>query len=141
MEQLNNVLPEQVSRLQKEIRKSIDALNSGGCINFAYYFSKKLRELNIDHKVVFTDYDKINFTYKKFAAVSHVLIYVDNIGWIDGEETYTNTSFKKNYVRQLKKIPLVKLNNLRSYKYGWNNWYEKSQDTKLEKLINKHIYA
>ena len=134
-------LSEQVSGLQKEIRKSIDALNSGGCINFAYYFSKKLRELNIDHKVVFTDYDKINFTYKKFVAVSHVLIYIDNIGWIDGEETYTNDSFKKTYARQLKKISLVKLNNLRSYKYGWNVWYERSQNAKLEKLINKHIYA
>ena len=134
-------LSEQVSGLQKEIRKSIDALNCGGCINFAYYFSKKLRELSIDHKVVFTDYDKINFTYKKFVAVSHVLIYIDNIGWIDGEETYTNDSFKKTYVRQLKKIPLVKLNNLGSYKYGWNVWYKRSQNAKLEKLINKHIYA
>lgn len=130
------LLEDQIKKLQNDINKNIDYINNGGCIHFSYFFSKRLRELNIKHKVAFHDYDKISLSYNKFNSVFHVTIYIENIGFIDG-----NVINKKNnytYIRKISNISLIKLNSFRN-DYKWNNTYNTKQNNKLELLINKYI--
>lgn len=131
------LLVDKISTLQSKISKSIYGINFGGCIHFAYYFSKRLKELNIDHKIVFTDYVPINLSYDQFTSVSHVAVYIKNIGYIDGEDIHEDTSFKKQYIRHVK-VSTKKLDAFRNG-YEWNDEYDIFQNSRLEILINKYI--
>lgn len=130
------VLQSQIVKLQERINSNISEINFGGCIHFAYYFSKKLNELNIPHKVFFGNYDSIDLRYEYLDSVNHVMIYIEGIGYIDGKKTLTSSP-NYRYKRCLK-VSEKKLNTMRKT-CDWNNWYETSNNTYLSKLINKFI--
>ena len=73
-------LEEKIHNLQDKISEEICLINCGGCIHFAYYFSRRLKELNIEHKIAFMDDYNIRLEYKNFEPVRHVMVYIPNIG-------------------------------------------------------------
>ncbi len=125
-----------IKNLQKAITENIYYLNCGGCIHFAYFFSKKLRELNIYHKVCFTSDSEIDLSYRGFASVMHVTIYIPGIGYIDGKST--KDKLIEMYNVETDHISLTKLNRLRR-EYEWNHDYDIDQNRKLNNLIKKYI--
>ena len=132
-------MKDKINKLQKKISKEIDCINSGGCIHFAYYFSKRLRELRIEHSVAFRHPSQFDLTYAGYFPSEHVAIYIEGIGYIDGESTVQD--FKEDYyiVRVSRSISLKKLNYFRN-EYEWNDWYDTKQNRKVEQLINKYIH-
>ena len=129
------MLRERIIKMQNDIRFKIDCMNQGGCVHFAYYFSKRLRELGIDHKIAFGCYDKIDLTYNYYIPSAHLMVYIPEIGFIDG----INTSNSINYPRRrVVSMSLTKLDYFRS-ELEWNSCYETKQNSKLEKIINKFI--
>ena len=125
---------ESIKLMQIELKKQIPNLNRGGCIQFAYYFTNKLKELKIPYKVYAFNYDKIGKTYDTFEAVDHIVVYLDGIGFVDGHKIL----HKKNerYKRQIK---LKNLDRLRSSEYCWNTEYPTRLNPKLEEIINTYI--
>ena len=132
-------MKDKINKLQKKISKEIDSINNGGCIHFAYYFSKRLRELGIEHSVAFRHTTQFDLTYARYDPSQHVAIYIEGIGYIDGESTVQD--FKEDYyiVKVSKSISLKKLNYFRN-EYEWNDWYDTKQNRKVEQLINKYIH-
>jgi hypothetical protein len=137
------ITEELVYKMQVDIRKSIHSLNNGGCIHFAYYFSKALKSVNIPHRILLTNQEPIDIRYDYFEPVSHVLVYIPGIGYIDGYELFpTQVSYfdqwsNERYQRHFN-LTNKKLNNLRN-DYQWNRNYSISQNRRLEKIIQKHI--
>lgn len=129
--------------MQKDIKKSIALLNNGGCIHFAYYFSMALKKANIEHKIWLSNEDPIDIRYDYFNPVAHVMVFIPEIGYIDGYNLY---STKKSYSSLWSgekysnhfKLSSVKLDKLRN-NYIWNYCYQKTQNSKLEKIIQKHV--
>ena len=132
-------MEEKINKLQKEILKKIKCINQGGCIHFAYYFSKRLRELGIKHSIVFQHDTYFTLTYKNYIPSHHVVVYIEGIGYIDGESTMQSFEDGMSVVRFSERISLTKLDYFRN-KFEWNFIYDKSQNRKVEKLINKYIY-
>jgi hypothetical protein len=129
----------QIETLQYNIRNRIKYINSGGCIHFAYYFSKRLKELGIAHKVLFTDWCRIDITKHCSDGAAHVMIYLESIGYVDGMKTGWSKNSDERYYRCVN-TTLRKLNMLRN-KQMWNTCYDKSQNRLVEKLINTYIYG
>lgn len=127
-----------INKLQKKISEKIEFINNGGCIHFAYYFSKRLRELGIEHSVAFRHITQFDLTYARYVPSEHVAIYIEGIGYIDGESTVQD--FKENYyiVKVSKRISLKKLDYFRNG-HGWNDLYNTEQNHKVGQLINKYI--
>lgn len=131
-----------IKELQKVINSKIEGLNNGGCIHFAYYFSKRLTELKIPHKIFFTDNAKpIDLRLKQFQAVWHVMIYIKDIGYIDGYKIinrkligFERCRFYKHSNPSNNKLDTFRNNG------EWNYRYDKSQNTKLSSIINNIIY-
>lgn len=138
------ITTEQVFEMQSEILASINHINNGGCIHFAYFFSRALKAAKIPHKVCFFNYDPISLGYLSFESVSHVMIYIPNIGYIDGYHTYkSRKDYFKKYDEQYQKIvniSLVKLNYFRRTK-SWNHTYPTRQNSLLSKIVNKHVQS
>lgn len=131
-----NVLQSQIKKVQDGIYSKVYNINQGGCIHFAYYLSKRLNKLKIPHKVFFGNYSRIDLRYEYFESVSHVMIYIDGIGYIDGTDILVTSPYH-SYKRCVK-VSEKKLNTMRNY-YEWNNWYDLKQNSTVSKLINKYI--
>ena len=131
-------MKDKIAKLQKEIRNKISRINHGGCIHFAYYFSKRLRELGIEHKVVFNNHSPIDLRYDWFDPCYHVCVYVDGIGYIDGLETGSIPWGPTDYIRRAN-VSLKKLDYFRK-ELEWNDLYDTRQNKTVEKLIKKFIY-
>ena len=120
--------------MQSDIRENIEYINNGGCIHFAYFFSKALKDLKIPHTVLFFNPGPIYTTYSTFESVSHVMVKIGRVGIIDGLRTYDSSfSYSKN-----KKELSLSLNRLRK-EYEWNFLYDTKQNRKLNKIIRKYI--
>ena len=132
-------MKDKINKLQKKISEEIEFINCGGCIHFAYYFSKRLRELGIEHSVAFRDITQFDLTYARYTPSQHVAIYIEGIGYIDGISTVQD--FKQNYyiVKVTKSISLKKLDYFRN-EYEWNYLYDTEQNHKVGQLINKYIH-
>lgn len=135
-------LKEQIKTLQDEITANIRNINLGGCIQFVYFFSKRLTELNIKHSVSLADkWDDLKLNYNSFAncGLDHVMIYIPKIGYIDGEKTVDlkRLKAKYNYVH----TRVVSLSRIKRFASigGWNPAYNPDQNDLLEELINKII--
>ena len=128
-------LLEKIKNLQSDICNQIDSINCGGCIHFAYYLSKQLTALKVEHTILFVNYSPIYLMYSKFNPVSHVAVYVPEIGYIDGEEIFTNIRHPYKAVR---KVSLKKLDHFRN-NFEWNSWYDTDQNFRLEHLIQKNL--
>lgn len=134
-------LEQSIRELQRQVRNEIEYINSGGCIHFAYYFSKKLTKLGVDHKIYFTDYEPIYLNYDNYQASSHVMVYIPKIGYIDGYELHkTRKTIGREYYSVRTKISTKKLDNFRNC-YCWNPTYDTDQNKKLESLIEKTDYG
>jgi hypothetical protein len=128
-----DTLEEKIQTLQYKIRKNIKCLNAGGCGYFAYYFSERLKELNISHSIYFEDYFPIGTTLKEFYTPSHVVIFIKGIGFIDGYKTLDRKRTSRSYSRiryQIKKTLT---------RGDWNNMYDRRQNRSLKKLIYENI--
>lgn len=130
--------------MQKELEKTIPYLNHGGCIWFAYYFEKALKRLNIPYKIYAYHHEPIGTTYDSFDGVAHVVVYVENIGLVDGHIMWSNLTFYSNgesikrysYKSKLRFKNIHKLATGR----GWNRTYRKDiYNSKLETIINTYI--
>lgn len=123
-----------IKSMQRELRQAIPNLNFGGCIHFAYYFTKALKKAGIDYKVYGFHHSPIGKTYETFGSIAHVTVWIENIGFVDGHETdghYIDYDYKNH-------IKLKNLNRLR-YEYEWNPSYDLEDNEVLEKIINKYI--
>lgn len=132
-------LTKEIKELQKEISEYIANINNGGCIQFAYFFSKKLKELKIPYKICLANDREISFTYNKFNPPEHVLVYIPKIGYVDGKRTFNFKRLKNKY--QTFRTKEISLHKIYSFKenYSWNYAYNKNQNGLLEKLINDII--
>ena len=130
---------ENINALQIELRDKIEELNSGGCIYFAYYFSKRLRELQIPHKIVFCDYSKyLPDLIKKEVAMNHVMVHINNIGYIDGHDTFKTKKTVPYRCIEKRSLKQVNLDNFIN-NGCWSNCYDKNDNIYLESAINKYI--
>lgn len=130
-----NTLKQSIIEIQKSLKKDVRLLNDGGCVHFAYYFSKKLKEHNINHKIVLYDcYEKPFEALQSFGGISHVSIYIKGIGYIDGHSTYK--------LRQQKSVLIkpehLNLNTIRNFN-GWNKSYELENNSIVRKVINNNL--
>ncbi len=126
-------------KIQKELLNKVPDLNWGGCIQFAYYFSNTLNLLNIPHKVLLCNKpcDGIpGRSYCKFRAVSHVILYVEGIGYFDGHKIMSKEYLRETYsfIRTTK----LDLNLLRT-NYEWNDWYNISDNKIIINTIKKYL--
>lgn len=125
--------------IQSEIKNKIHCINNGGCIHFAYYLSKRLTELRIPHSTYFTDYDPIRISKSHFAPLNHVMIYIKGVGYIDGKVTIKKyRDLDRSLYNRLVTLSSNKLNVFR-FKNGWNTAYNVNQNSRLEKIIRKHL--
>ena len=129
------MLVDQISKLQEVLADEIPTLNLGGCIHFAYYCSKRLRELNIEHSVFLFDYVPVYNAYKHFKGVTHVALYIPGIEGFDGHKF---SPFKRLY--DYRRKVTLNLDRLRN-DYEWNHDYDTRNNQKLEELVNTYIYG
>ena len=128
-------LERKIAIIQEKLSQKISTLNNGGCIHFAYYFSLALKRLKIPYKVYLAhSWRPIGNTYATFIAVSHVVVYVEGIGYIDGHNTDFSIKEQYKYCRQTK----LNLDILRS-SYKWNDAYRWKNNKTLEKIINTYL--
>jgi hypothetical protein len=127
------MLKDQIQNLHKIIAGEIRNISYGGCIHFAYYCSKRFKELNIPHSVYLFDYVPVYNNYKHFESVTHVGIYTPETGGFDG---LNFKDFKKIY--DYKRKVTLNLDKLRN-DYEWCHIYDTSQNERLEQLINTYI--
>lgn len=132
-------MKDKINKLQKKISEKIECINYGGCIHFAYYFSKRLRELGIEHSVAFRHTIQFDLTYARYIPSEHVAIYIEGIGYIDGESTVQDFKEDHYIVKVSKSISLKKLDYFRN-EYEWNYLYDTEQNHKVGQLINKYIH-
>lgn len=135
-------LKNSITQMQKELEKKIPYLNHGGCIWFAYYFEKALKKLNVSYKIYAYHHEPLGTTYRSFDGAGHILVYIDNIGLIDGHEIWSNIPIIYKYTKQYRYKNKLRLKNL--YKLatgkGWNYTYNKDKyNSELETIINTYI--
>lgn len=121
----NKQLLNVINRIQRELSWNLEELNSGGCIHFAYYFSNALSLLDIPHKIFLCnrkEYGKVYRTYQDFMSVSHVLVYIDGIGFIDGHKCTSLKEVKREYAYRISSFKMD-LDRLRR-EYEWNWMYD-----------------
>lgn len=129
-------LKEKIENMQKELNEKIHHLNSGGCIHFAFYFSKQLEELNIPHKIFFGDRDRINITKDYFDTVNHVMVYISKLGYVDG---YTTIKYAKLEYRKTKLMKIDLSPKEIRFHWDWSPLYDTTQNILLQSIIKKHI--
>lgn len=129
-------LGEKIKNLQLEIQFRIDHINEGGCIHFAYFLSKKLKELKISHKIIYLNSSPL----EKPRSCAHVVVYIPNIGYVDGRKTIktkaeltSSRSYKCYHDFSEYEHNHVRLTG------NWNWSYWKRQNKLLSYLIKKHI--
>lgn len=133
-------LNDRIIEMQNEISSKIQDLNSGGCAKFAYYFSNALREIGISCEIYFCeDEDIIPNSINKFDGAPHLVVKLNDIGYIDGYKTFTKRKILDEYGGLRKaKINIGKVINNKSY---WNPTYDTSQDSKLRTIIKRHLHG
>lgn len=135
----------------KELHRKLATLynlNNGGCVHFAYFFSKRLRQLKIKHNiVVFDSSERISLKRKKLQewistkestklCCNHVVVkigdfYIDGYySFIFGERHWFNYNFGSITFKELELIR----------KHGsWNSMYKKRQNLFLHNIIKHTI--
>ena len=124
---------ERIGEMQSDISERIASINYGGCIHFAHYFSKKLEELGVPHEIC---YASTWNDMSKAESCSHVMIEIPEIGFVDGLEIADKEAVEKEYKSYI--YSGDNTDGVRNMS-GWNDDYDRSQNTHLEQLINKHI--
>lgn len=130
-----------LGKMQDKIHEKIFYLNNGGCAKFAYYLSVELTNLGIPHKISLCDSfpEHLNEGFDGTYEVSHVLVYIPKIGYIDGYKTRTLQQLKQNYnCVNSRKYNLDKLKEY-AFKGNWNYSYDTSQNTELVSIIKQYI--
>lgn len=129
-----------IRNLQEELIDSLEFINYGGCVHFAYYFSNALKELKIDHKVVFlANRSNIDESIKNYDTFSHIMIHIPKIGYVDGHDTFKTKRDLNSYESMRKKSSKKTDLNLFRMRPGWNTEYDTSNNEYLEATINKYI--
>ena len=123
-------LSKRIENIQRNLYLNVPNLNSGGCIQFAYFFSKKLESLGVPHRVYYMD-DYTELTLAERETCAHVVVYIHNIGYIDGYETFKN--FKDSHFRY--KAVRTDIDKTRKSK-RWNTFYNKK---KYNSVVKKTI--
>ncbi len=135
---------ELIQKLQKEIRKKIIDLNSGGCGHFAYIFALHCEKYQIPYHIEIYDTCKISIYSRKrniklaqsgdheprILSAGHIMIKSNNIRF-DGyyiEDTY-NCEYNGRY--KLRELEIALLGG------SWNSTYHTGQNIKLEQIISK----
>jgi len=116
-----------IKLMQVDLNRRIPNLNSGGCVQFAYFFSKKLKSLNVPHRVYYLDYYQDELIGD---TCEHVVVYIRNIGYIDGYKT-------KRHVDQFK-LTRDDINKTRKSPY-WNTLYNKNYNRLISQTINEYF--
>lgn len=132
-------LREIIKKIQTELIDEVPLLNRGGCVHFANIFSRELSKLHIFHKIVVCSHNKQDLLYslKKEDSFSHVMIYINKIGYIDGHVTHQNLEYNAS-----KAVITDKINLSNNIKNGaWNSDYKLSNNKKVEEIIMKYLYA
>lgn len=126
-----------ILKMQQKLQEEIPDLNRGGCIWFAVYFVDILKQKKIPYKVYScNDYEGTGRTYKEFNGSSHIVIYIDNLGYFDGHKFINHL----NNFRYIKHLKLKNLQRLAEKEGCWNNEYDKSEyNNKLEQIIKNYI--
>lgn len=130
-----------LEQLQDHLYKKVPRLNHGGCIRFAYYFSKYLTQHNVYHKITFVSNDhEMTFNTKARNSISiyHVLVYIPKLGYIDGHASYTYDELVADYhYIKSRKLTLKQLSVwMNDRPDRWNPSYKLFNDTKITKAIN-----
>lgn len=152
---LDNKLNTQIVELHKKI-KDISFINFGGCAHFAYFLSKRLKDLNIEHDIVAFDADEsikekcANLSVRikdgiGDMACSHVMIAIGEF-YIDGSDIIkkgNSTWFSYNYDKKkfnynYDKISFNKLRLMRQHG-NWSDHYDKLQNRKLHNYIKQTV--
>lgn len=129
------VLFRNICALQEELSRRVGYINSGGCVHFAYFLSERLTELGVEHKIGYHNYNKIDMRYRNMTSINHVTVYIDGIGFVDGDETMNKVYSR---YKRVEKTSLKKLNFYRQ-NCDWNPCYDTRQNMVVRNLINKHI--
>lgn len=134
-------LANQIKQLQRNLDRKVESLNCGGCIYFAYYFSEKLKELHIEHKFFIVHYQPIDIRKGKSDGFIHVMIYIPEIGYIDGESIYSSLKEYMPYRKYYRHIKLSKSKvETLIHERSWNPSYNINQNAVILSNINKYIY-
>lgn len=131
-------LRDSIGLIQVRLSNEVIFLNNGGCIHFAYYFSKRLRKLGIDHKIVLCNSYNINpFSYLQQAGgINHVMVYIRGVGYIDGHNTYS-TLERLHHNIHYKNINLGIIRNFN----GWSPYYNsKKYNPIVRKVVNTLLW-
>ena len=139
LERLRNA----ISSIQEQISCSIDNINCGGCIHFAYYLSSKLTQLGINHGWCFEEWPRFDYDNLRKEGCNHVLIYIPLIGFVDGEETFPlkekEINGRQRCFRAFKKIDLKDIDEIRYSPKAWNVMYDTNYNSKLKSIITKYL--
>ena len=155
----NRISRRYLDNLVSEIRQEILDINNGGCSTFALILAEQLTVLNIEHKIILIDNNKV-YRLKHTDSCHHVLIKIGRY-YIDG---YNVSLTKRDWGRKIslfereidKILPKFKFGN-RKLRYFWGystldrlrimvekGWwcddYKKSQNEYIENIVKKHIY-
>jgi len=121
--------------MQEMLQKKIPDLNSGGCIWFAVYFTKILKEKGIPYKVYSCNYyNGTGKTYSSFDGSTHIVLYTNDLGYFDGHRIIKSLNYR--YISHLK---LKNLKRLAEKEGCWNDWYDIDQNKTLEKIIKNCV--
>lgn len=121
-----------INELHCRISSEISWINQGGCVHFAYYFSKKLRQLGIKHSIVLIDYCYIDEKqFNKYGA-NHVTVYIPKIGLVDGEHVRKERDYPYKEFSEHSKLSFKV-----RHKDVWNDWYDTRQNNKVRKIIKE----
>ena len=115
-------------------------INFGGCVHFAYYLIKRLKELKVECKVVLCDrYFTSGFKYSRLYPINHVMVYIKELDcYVDGHKMC------KKVPEEYSKHPMFnmstkKLNYFRNLD-GWNACYDVNNNNKIiRSLLKKHL--
>lgn len=143
-----SILKKAISDIISET-KNIPYLNHGGCIHFAYFMSKGLSELGVNHKIIglfnisYGGFNK-NFDFvKEFIedGCSHLLIYIKGIGYFDGTDFIKHPSdFDRRYEYFIRELPLhLDYNDIRKNKRIWNSSYDRTYNKFIERVIKNKV--
>ncbi len=138
-----NQVIEIFEEMQDEIETNIENLNDGGCGQFAYYLGVELDKINFPYKIAI--YDKLNpekrktfldevknqqFINSRHLSASHVSVKILDFYYLDGYEFIWEGTSNIFYTLDELKLAL---------EHGaWNEGYNKKQNRKLKRIIQKH---
>lgn len=128
-----------ITNIQKTLRNN-EMLNSGGCVHFAYYLSKKLQELNIKHSLhcfMYTYEDSLDILD---SGCRHIVVNIPEVGIIDGHNTFQTMDNFGYFMSKVIDFPKsINLNKLRNTKYLWNSTYSVKYNQIISRVINSNF--